>query len=64
MTRRSDLMCEDLFGCSHEGETPIVQDGQIVYWRCRCGRRVAPQSAEEQASSKVAGRDGGRDDDR
>jgi len=45
MTRRSDMMCEDLFGCTHEPETPVVQDGEIVMWLCRCGREhpVAPK---------------------
>lgn len=42
MTRRSDLMCEDLFGCDHTPETPESRDGQIVGWRCRCGRPVPP----------------------
>lgn len=41
MTRRSDLMLEDLTGCDHRPETPIVDaiNGEIVYWLCRCGRR-------------------------
>lgn len=41
MTRRSDMMLEDLAGCTHEPETPVVEeDGQeILYWLCRCGRR-------------------------
>jgi hypothetical protein len=37
MTRRRDLMCEDLFGCDHTPETPIVDEGVIVSWVCRCG---------------------------
>jgi len=39
MTRRRDLMCEDLFGCDHTPETPIVEDGAVLYWVCRCGRK-------------------------
>lgn len=38
MTRHSDQKCEDIFGCKHEPETPISQDGEIVAWMCRCGR--------------------------
>lgn len=50
MTRRRDLMCEDLFGCTHEPETPIVDDdGVIVEWRCRCGRKVELQQETEDA---------------
>lgn len=43
MTRRRDMMCEDLFGCEHEPETPILDaNGNIDHWRCRCGRRALP----------------------
>lgn len=46
MTRRSDLMCEDLFGCDHEPEVPVSEGGAVVEWMCRCGRRVrAPEKA-------------------
>lgn len=39
MTRRSDMMLEDIFGCDHTPETPITDDGgEILYWVCRCGR--------------------------
>lgn len=37
MTRRSDLMCEDLFGCTHEAEVPVSDGEEIVAWKCRCG---------------------------
>ena len=42
MTRRRDLMCEDIFGCAHEPEIAVSDDatGEIVGWRCRCGREV------------------------
>ncbi len=42
-------MCEDLWGCTHEPETPVTQDGEIIEWRCRCGRRVAAPKTEEAA---------------
>jgi hypothetical protein len=50
MTRNSDIDCEDIFGCTHEPETPILaEDGEeIDHWVCRCGRRVpAPKPAPE-----------------
>jgi hypothetical protein len=33
-------MLEDLFGCDHTPEMPIVEEytGEILYWICRCGR--------------------------
>ena len=46
MTRLRDLMCEDLFGCDHEPETPVSQDGEIVYWLCRCGQKKTYPKAE------------------
>lgn len=46
MTRRSDLMCEDLFGCDHSPDTPISEGGVVVEWRCRCGRRVRDPGVE------------------
>lgn len=41
MTRNSDLDLEDLRECSHEPETPVVKDDEIVEWLCWCGRSVA-----------------------
>lgn len=45
MTRRSDMMLEDITGCDHEPETPVIEeDGtEIIYWLCRCGRRHYPK---------------------
>jgi len=43
MTRRRDLMLEDLLGCTHEPETPVTDtegSGEILYWICRCGKRL------------------------
>jgi hypothetical protein len=41
MTRRSDMMLEDLFDCKHEPEIPVTDDssGEIIYWLCRCGQK-------------------------
>jgi hypothetical protein len=43
MTRNYELDCRDLFECTHEPETPISEDGEIVGWLCRCGRQVKPK---------------------
>jgi hypothetical protein len=46
MTRRRDMMCEDIFGCTHEPETPIIDwDGSVLHWVCRCGTKTT--SVEE-----------------
>ena len=37
MTRRSDLMCEDIFGCDHSASVPLSEDGELMAWSCRCG---------------------------
>lgn len=48
MTRRSDMMLEDIYGCQHTPETPIVDDsGEILYWLCRCGRKQQVPKKEE-----------------
>ena len=39
MTRRSDLMLEDLIGCDHEPTLPVTQNGEVLYWRCTCGAK-------------------------
>lgn len=49
MTRNRELDCEDLFGCSHEPETPVMGDGgEIEYWVCRCGRRCKTEDVVEK----------------
>lgn len=59
MTRNSDLRLEDLFGCNHTRETPIVDEctGEILWWVCRCGRRHPTvkntQSTEADPCSKT-----------
>jgi len=49
MTRRRDLMCEDLFGCDHEPEIPVTDGGEIIYWRCRCGKKKWTPPTEEKS---------------
>jgi hypothetical protein len=60
MTRNSDLRLEDIAGCQHTPEIPIVDDcaGEILYWVCRCGRRcvtpiVSTQSKEPDPCPKT-----------
>lgn len=49
MTRRRDLMLEDLFGCDHTPETAVTDEGHnIVFWVCRCGRRHDPQNVARE----------------
>lgn len=57
MTRRRDLMCEDIFGCDHTPEVPIVEDGAVVHYVCRCGRKH-PVPAEDEKRGE-AGQKGG-----
>jgi hypothetical protein len=60
MTRRRDLMCEDLFGCIHRPEVAISRDGEIVEWRCRCGKYSRPvASSAEPADSSSPDKEGG-----
>jgi hypothetical protein len=49
-------MCEDIFGCAHEFEIPISQNGEIVYWRCRCGKRQERPSEREVNNRKIRDR--------
>jgi hypothetical protein len=59
MTRNSDLRLDDLFGCDHTPETPIVDEsiGEILWWVCRCGRHHPTvkntQSTEAEACPKA-----------
>jgi len=73
MTRRSDLMLEDLLGCRHELTLPVVDDDtwEILYWRCVCGARehhpepavtVTVQQVEPQAFDFTATFEGKADD--
>lgn len=43
MTRNREIDCLDLFECDHSPETPISDEGEIVGWLCRCGKRVEPK---------------------
>ncbi len=48
MTRRSDMMCEDLWGCDHKPKIPISDSGEIVSWRCNCGaKEYTPEQIKE-----------------
>lgn len=40
MTRKRDLMCEDILGCDHTPTIPISDHGFVIEWRCMCGRIV------------------------
>ena len=53
MTRRRDLMCEDIFGCDHVGRTSISDGGEIVSWVCACGqvRTPVPREASESGGT-------------
>ena len=43
MTRNSDLYLEDLLTCDHDPELAVADEGgSILYWLCRCGRRIHP----------------------
>ena len=60
MTRNSEVRLEDITGCQHTPEIPIVDDcaGEILYWVCRCGRRcvtpvVITQSEEAESCPKA-----------
>jgi hypothetical protein len=55
MTRRRDLMCEDIFGCNHRTTIPLSQDGRVVQWRCVCGERVRSVEPEPGADVSAAG---------
>jgi len=48
MTRSRDLYLRDIFECNHEPETPITENGAILYWLCRCGQRVNVTESKEQ----------------
>lgn len=58
MTRRRDLMCEDIFECDHEPEVAISEGGEVIAWRCRCGRKTV--SVEEVQRQRAAEKGAGR----
>jgi hypothetical protein len=45
-------MCEDIWGCDHKLETAIVENGEIIEWRCRCGRRTPVETAPKTEEVK------------
>lgn len=38
MTRNRELDLEDIIDCEHVPEIPISENGEILYWLCRCGQ--------------------------
>lgn len=60
MTRRRDLMCEDIFCCTHEPETPVTDgSGEIAYWVCRCGtKRTAVDQIQPTHETKETDENG------
>lgn len=48
MTRRRDMMLEDLLECGHELTIPISENGEIISWRCDCGARVVKAAEREK----------------
>lgn len=56
MTRNSELRLEDITGCLHVPETPIVDDaGQILWWVCRCGRQHRLPKPEQAPTEPTEG---------
>lgn len=54
MTRNREIDCEDLRGCDHSPEVPIINDDGIIdHWRCRCGRRAIVRHAELQDGGEL-----------
>jgi hypothetical protein len=47
-------MCEDIFGCTHEPETPVIDEDTdtIAYWICRCGKRCPEANDEKTEETK------------
>lgn len=54
MTRNADLRLEDLRGCDHSAETPIVEGSIILYWVCRCGaKKTYPDELEASSEAET-----------
>lgn len=47
MTRNYEMDLGDIFNCDHTPEIPVVEEGEIVFWLCRCGRRHYPKQNNE-----------------
>jgi hypothetical protein len=52
MTRNSELYLEDIFGCKHEPETPIIEQGEIIYWMCRCGLKIPIEELSKKSNKE------------
>lgn len=48
------MMLEDLIGCTHALEIPISEDGEILYWQCRCGQVQKTQAEVERENAEAA----------
>lgn len=53
MTRRSDLMLEDIEGCDHQPETAVSMRGEVIHWLCRCGRKHEPGASEPTENARL-----------
>ena len=40
MTRNYELDLRDIVDCAHEPELPIVEEGKVVGYVCRCGKTI------------------------
>ena len=52
MTRNSEIRLEDIYGCDHTPELPVVYEGEIIYWLCRCGKKHEPKNLKESSSDE------------
>lgn len=55
MTKNREIRLEDITHCDHSPELPISEDGEILYWICRCGRRV-PTTPKKGSDEEAQGR--------
>lgn len=58
MTRNREIDLLDLIECDHKPEVPVSEDGEILYWLCRCGRQVkakihAPRGGEKMRLARM-----------
>ena len=52
MTRNYELDCDDLRKCNHEPEVPVVIEGEVTHWLCRCGHVAVPKPAPPSTPTK------------
>lgn len=53
MTRNSDLDLDDLTECDHTPEIAVMDGTTILWWLCRCGRRIRPEKEEHDDQGKT-----------